>query len=181
MAKTKYTPETIKLIIDAIADKGNDEDGWIAGCISGATFYAWQNTYPEFRDKVAIAKREFSRNCPAALHRQKRRAFADYLYGEVEEVWTTEEITVEPDGSETVKSIVKRVKRGPAVWAIRWLLEEEAKHQADILQAFKIFAESGVVSEETSQRAKEGLLEYVEFLKEIVSRRSGAHDHLPED
>lgn len=144
MAKSKYSPETVTLILDAIRERGGDEDGWLAGQISRTTFYEWQNQHPDFQKGVAIAKREYQESLPAVQRRQARRAFNDYLFGRIEEVWESEEQTFEANGDLTIKRTIKKVRRGPAVWAIERVLGRNL----DILEAIKTMIESGLAPEQ---------------------------------
>lgn len=85
MAKSKYNSERVAKIIDAIFVNGSDRAGWTGGEISEDTFSQWMKKYPEFSEEVVIAKQEYRNNCPETLKRQAQKAFADYLFGRVEE------------------------------------------------------------------------------------------------
>lgn len=58
--KTKYTPETIKAICDALERGETQERAAELGGIDRATFYAWMNEKPDFSDAVKRAKAVFA-------------------------------------------------------------------------------------------------------------------------
>jgi hypothetical protein len=64
MAKSKYKPDTVEKILEAIARDGCDGSGWLAGGISEAIFYTWQRQDSEFLQSVVRAKEEFRKYCP---------------------------------------------------------------------------------------------------------------------
>ena len=135
MAKSKYNSERIAKIIDAIFVNGSDRAGWTGGGISEDTFYQWMKKYPEFSEGVAIAKQDYRNNCPETLKRQAQKAFADYLFGRVEETWTSTEVISDGD-RQIVKETVKRVRRGPPQWAIERVLGPELNRLISILRGY---------------------------------------------
>jgi len=162
MAKSKYSPETVEAILDAIRERGGDEDGWLAGQISRTTFYEWQNQHPDFQKGVAIAKREYRESLPEVQRCQARRAFNDYLFGRIEEVWESEEQIMEANGDVTLKRITKKVKRGPAVWAIERVLGKNL----DILEGIKILIESGLAPERLIEATERRISEAKAHIKD---------------
>lgn len=56
--KTKYTPETVERILQAIRVGSVDEHAAEYGGIDGATFYRWMQRYSEFCEAVTRAKAE---------------------------------------------------------------------------------------------------------------------------
>ncbi len=163
MAKSKYTPETIQKIIDAIVATGKDEPGWLAAGISETTFYAWLERYPEFSESVGKAKDEYRDTCPDMLVRQAKKAFADYLFGRMERVTYTKEVGVNArTGEPYEKEITQRVPVGIPRWAIERVLGKPL----DIFEAVSTLSEAGVlprwlvqaVSDEVGN-AREGITE----------------------
>jgi len=69
LARSKYTPERVEKIVEAIATNGGDESGWVAGKISSTTFYDWIAKYPEFSESIERAREKFKKNAP--LHQKK--------------------------------------------------------------------------------------------------------------
>jgi hypothetical protein len=53
---TKYTPETIKAVTDAIGAGMSIEDSCVYADIAKETFYTWKIDYPEFSDAVKKAE-----------------------------------------------------------------------------------------------------------------------------
>lgn len=53
---TKYTPETIKAVTDAIGAGMSIEDACIYADISKDSFYTWKAEYPDFSDAVKKAE-----------------------------------------------------------------------------------------------------------------------------
>lgn len=142
MAKSKYTPEIVQKIIDAIAATGKDEPGWLAGEISETTFYAWQEKYPEFSELVVKAKDEYRDTCPETLVRQAKKAFADYLFGRMTRVHYTKETGVNArTGEPYEKEIVQHIPVGVPRWAIERVLGKPL----DVLEAVKTLAEAGIL------------------------------------
>lgn len=135
MAKSKYNSERVAKMIDAIVIDGSDRAGWTGGGISEDTFYQWMKKYPEFSEGVASAKQEYRNNCPETLKRQAQKAFADYLFGRVEETWSATEVI--SDGErQIVKETVKRVRRGPPQWAIERVLGPDLNRLISILRGY---------------------------------------------
>lgn len=60
--KTKYSPERVETICQAIAAYGGDEAGWKAGRISKQTFYVWLKDFPDFCDLIECAREQFREN-----------------------------------------------------------------------------------------------------------------------
>lgn len=141
MAKSKYTPETVRIIIAAIAASGKDEPGWRAGGISEQTFYNWQEKYVEFLELVVKAKDEYRDTCPETLVRQAKKAFADYLFGRMERVVYTKESGVSLKSGVYEKEITQRIPVGVPRWAIERVLGKPL----DILEAVTTLADAGVL------------------------------------
>ncbi|MBW4580704.1 MAG: hypothetical protein KME42_14155 [Tildeniella nuda ZEHNDER 1965/U140] len=163
MAKSKYTPDRVQTIIDAIAQTGADRAGWQAGKISEDTFYDWVKRYSEFSESVSRAKDEYRDTCPGTLVRQARKAFADYLFGRMERVTYTKETGINArTGEPYEKEITQRVPVGVPKWAIERVLGKPL----DILEAVSTLSEAGVlprwlvqaVSDEVGN-AREGITE----------------------
>jgi hypothetical protein len=54
--KSKYTPELIKVLLDAVGTGMTDGDACLIAGISEETFYAWQRTKPDFSDRILRAR-----------------------------------------------------------------------------------------------------------------------------
>ena len=54
--KSKYTPELVKIIIDALSVGATDGDACLSAGIDESTFYDWMNKKPEFSDRVTRAR-----------------------------------------------------------------------------------------------------------------------------
>jgi len=54
--KSKYTPELVDKLIQAISLGAIDADACAYAGISHTTFYLWQNTKPEFAERVTRAR-----------------------------------------------------------------------------------------------------------------------------
>ena len=54
--KSKYTPELVDKLIQAISLGATDGDACAYAGISEQTFYHWQNQKPEFKDRVTRAR-----------------------------------------------------------------------------------------------------------------------------
>lgn len=89
MAKSKYTPDTVKTILDAIAQIGTDQAGYESAGVSKDTFYEWLNRYPDFSDSVIEARRQFQDLCPESLIAAARKALADQIHGRATKTETT--------------------------------------------------------------------------------------------
>ena len=59
MAKSKYTEEIVKIIIESIEKYGRDKDAIKLAGIGTDTFYTWKKTYPEFSEQIKRAKITF--------------------------------------------------------------------------------------------------------------------------
>lgn len=142
MAKSKYTPEAVKTIADAIALCGTDKAGYEAGGISADTFYDWMKRYPEFVETINEAKREYRDTKSEVLVRQANKAFADYLFGRMERVSVTTERGISArTGEPYEKEIIQRVPVGIP----RWAIERVLGGPVDILEAIKCLAEAGIL------------------------------------
>ncbi|MBL1177666.1 hypothetical protein [Pantanalinema sp. GBBB05] len=134
MAKSKYTPDTVKTILDAIARTGSDRAGIAAGGISDDTFYQWMNRYAEFSERVLEARQRYRDLCPETLIAQANKAFADYLFGRATRTEVTEKD--EPEGR-TVTT--KTITTLPPRWAIERVLgkSDHEKHLAALYALIK--------------------------------------------
>lgn len=142
MAKSKYTPDRVQTILDAVASIGTDRAGWLAGSLSEATFYDWLKRYPEFSEGVVEAKAEYRNTCPDVLVRQAKKAFSDYLFGRMERVVYTKETGISlRTGEPYEKEITQRIPVGVPRWAIERVLGKPL----DILEAVSTLADAGVL------------------------------------
>jgi hypothetical protein len=142
VAKSKYNPEIVEIILGAIALTGSDRAGIEAGGINKDTFYSWIKRYPDFSERVSEARAEYRQSCPETLIRQANRAFADYLFGRMQRVVYTKEVGVslktgEPYEKETTQHI--------PVGVPRWAIERVLGKPLDIIEAVKTLAEAGIL------------------------------------
>ncbi|MBE9015831.1 hypothetical protein C7Y66_10950 [Chroococcidiopsis sp. CCALA 051] len=180
MAKTKYTPERVEIILAAIRQEGGDRAGWEAGEINENTFYEWLRKHGEFAQGVAQAKQEYQRNCPTALKRQAKRSLAEYLFQGTTETWETTEILEDGCGNvKLVKRSTKTVRRGPPQWAIERVLGERM-HE---LECVKVLVESGWLPESTVEKIATKLKELNETARAAIQTASeeGAGETAPTD
>jgi len=76
--KTKYSPERVETICQAIAESGLDSAGYESAGISHQTFHVWLNEKPEFLERVAQARKTYAENAPKYL---KSKALATIKQG----------------------------------------------------------------------------------------------------
>ncbi|QLE46441.1 hypothetical protein FD723_40225 (plasmid) [Nostoc sp. C052] len=165
--KNTYCEEIVQVIIEAITDKGGDRDGWEAAHLSKDTFYKWKREYPEFADKIAIAKREYKENLPADQKRQARRAFSDYLFGRAVDTWETEEVISGEEGTIHKRS-TKTVRRSPPKWAI----ERALGRSMDVLEVVNTLIELKMLDPATIQTVQGTLdMAKIEIINQIMLQR----------
>lgn len=136
--KTKLTAQITEKIVEVLRLTGSDCQAYEVAEISEATYYRWQKEFREFRELVAQSKQRYRESCPEQLREKAMSALLDYLYGRVEETWTSEETIIEGDKVVT-KSSIKKVKRGVPSWVIERILGKPL----DELEAVKCLVESG--------------------------------------
>jgi hypothetical protein len=162
VAKSKYTPERIKTILEAIRQQGGDRAGWEAGNISEDTFYHWAKKYPEFSEAVAQAKDDYRRNCPEEIKKQARRSLSDYLFGGSIEVWEATETIMDANGQIiSIKQISKKVRRGPPQWVIDRVLGQPISE----LESIKSLTESGWLKEQVIEKLATAMDKFNESAK----------------
>jgi hypothetical protein len=59
---TKYTPENIEIILQAIRDSGIEAKGYRAANLSEDQYHTWKKTKAEFSELVSIALEDFRRS-----------------------------------------------------------------------------------------------------------------------
>jgi hypothetical protein len=166
MPISKYTPEVVQEICDAIAVHGIDKAGYDAVKISGTTFHDWLKKYPEFAAKVSEARCEFRKIKLNSLKRSANKAFHDYVTGSM--VRTESTITYHPDGDRT--EVVKSIPIGIPRWAIERVLGQPIEE----LEAITALAEKEIIPKWIAEYAQ-GL--YREIREKIASAIRG---ELPE-
>lgn len=62
MAETKYNPETVQIITDAIKAGDTDKQAAEKAGIHRATFYEWENNRADFADIIKNARKERTEN-----------------------------------------------------------------------------------------------------------------------
>lgn len=162
MAKSRYTQTLVLSILNAIRQQGGDRSGWEAGGISEATFYKWQQQYPEFREAVAQAKDDYRRNCPQEIKKQARKSLSDYLFNGTIEAWEATETLTDASGQIiSIKQISKTVRRGPPQWAIDRVLGQPINE----LESIKVLVELGWLEEQLVERLGAAMDKFTESAK----------------
>lgn len=172
--RSKYSPETIEAILDAIRETGSDKAGWRAGGICSTTFYEWCDNYPEFADSVKEAKAEYRKICPEELIKQARKAFSDYLFGRAKITITTFERGVSEKHGSYSREITKQINPGVPQWAIERVLGKPL----DVLEAISTLAEAGILPKWLVEQVSN---EISDSRKEIASLIKGELPHNPDE
>jgi hypothetical protein len=159
---SKYTPECVETICDAIARTGSDKLGFEVGGISKATFYTWIEQHPDFSDAVIEARAEYRNSCPEVLVRQANKAFSDYLFGKMEKVVTTTE-----SGSNSFGDYEKEIVRRIPVGIPRWAIERVLGPETDELRAIQVLARAGWLPEQFLEVTHEQFRELRSRLKAL--------------
>lgn len=171
MAKSKYIPERVERILEAVALDGGDRAGWEAGEITEATFYRWQKEHREFRESLARAKEDYRRTCQPRLKLQARRALADYLFegNIVKREKSGESVKIVEDADGNVKLVEKTTysdrytdRMPPPQWAIDRVLGKAT----DELAAVNILIQAGWLPAEILTIAGEGM----ENLRQLIQQ-----------
>lgn len=172
MAKSKYTPERVEKILDAIRETGSDRAGWQAGEINKDTFYTWINSYPDFSDEIAHAKQEFRKTCPDEIKNRAKAALADYLFNgcTVERESQTESVTVVEDSQGNVKEVRKESsnnknieRRPPPQWAIDRVLGKPIA----LLEAVQLLLAEKVATQQQADIITDGINQIETRLKQL--------------
>jgi hypothetical protein len=162
LAKSKYTPERVQILCDAIARSGCDKAGCKAAGINQDTFYTWLKVHAEFSELVFAAKAEYRESCPETLVRQANKAFADYLYGRMEKVIVTKETGISlRTGEPYERETVQRVPVGVPKWAIERVLGPAV----DEIDAIKVLVKAGWLPHELLELTREQFSELRSRLK----------------
>lgn len=162
MAKTKYCPETVEVIIDAIRATGGDKAGWEAAGISEKTFYVWCNKHRQFLQDVARAKKEFKEICPDALKLKAMENLRDYLVNGATITTTSREIIKAPDG--TVLRIVEKVSKTSHPMP-HWVCDRVLGKKLEVLEAMQILLAEGVATPAQVDIVRDGLNSLTEQLR----------------
>lgn len=149
MVASKYSPELVEAIVNAIAVEGGDQSGWEAGGISKDTFYRWIKERSDFADQIAHARSEYASTRPVRQIRKARRALDDYLSGNVIEEWDVYHEAVTPLGDVVMLHDTKRIKRGVPKWAIERVLGKPL----DLLEALETLANLEIIPRWVVQKA----------------------------
>ena len=141
--RSKYTPDTIQLITDAIEETGKDESGMRAGGIASSTYFQWLKDKPEFLEKVTLAKDRFRANRPQSLRSEAVKRLAEYIRGEAVEVYDKLVETKDGDGVliSRTRSLTK-IKRGCPQWALDRVLGKSMP----VLEAVQVLLNEGIAS-----------------------------------
>jgi hypothetical protein len=124
MAKSKYSPELVTTICNAIAVYGLDEAGYKTGEISCQTFYDWQKKYPEFLEAVKAAKADYKNSSRDSLKRLANKALVNYLDGSMTKVTHTKKQTLDLNNDIIELEEWKTAPLGIPQWAIARALGE---------------------------------------------------------
>ncbi len=166
MAKSKYKPEIVQAIVEAIAATGRDADGQKAGAISVDTFYRWLKQYPEFSESIQRAKAEFRKTCPETLRAHALQRLGEYVRGEVIETWVKTSATKDAKGElvSTTRSVTE-IRRGCPQWAIDRVLGKGLP----ILEAMQVLLNEGVASPQQAAVVESCLDEMTRQLRGLAS------------
>jgi hypothetical protein len=141
MAKSKYSPELTEIICNAIATYGTDESGFHAGDIGKNTFYVWLDKNQDFRDAVAVAKKEYRTSTKPSLKRLGNRALLDYLQGNMVKVAHVRKEVVSPTG----EIIELEEHRTTPVGVPQWAVERALGADLTEIEALERLAEGGMI------------------------------------
>lgn len=165
MAKSKRTPETEKLILDAIRENGTDEYGWRAANIAKRTFYKWQTEDSHFMHKVAQAKQDYAINRAKTVKQKVKRNVEDYAINGTIEKWKTTETLKDAQGNIINQKEIEREINRPAPWAIDKITGKDINE----LDAIRKLVDSGFLKEEQLLAVEKILDEVTIKVKGILS------------
>lgn len=118
MAKSRYSPELIEVICNAIAIYGTDESGWQAGSISETTFYRWEQSNEEFREFIGKAKADYRNSHRNNVRRLGRKNLLDYLKGNMVKVSHVRKEVFSPSGEIVEIEEHRTTPVGVPQWAV---------------------------------------------------------------
>lgn len=141
--KSKYSPETVEVILSAIAETGLDKAGFTAAGITRDTFYRWLSDFSDFSDLVQKAHDQFRATRPTLLRTQAVQRLAEYVRGEAVEVYTKTTSTKDPKGKliSTTRSVTE-IRRGCPQWAIDRVLGKSMP----VLEAVQVLLNEGIAT-----------------------------------
>lgn len=178
--KSLYTPERVKTILDTIRQTGLDKAGFEAGGINHDTFYVWLKEKPEFAEAVTRAKQEFKSILPEKIIEKANQALLEYLDDKKVECWkTSKKVKVyrfkyDKEKKETIRYLFeeieeedeKFVNRPCPVSILDRVLPLKPKSIA-LLDAVKILAQEGFLSESQGRVMVEAIAKMEDHLKQL--------------
>lgn len=168
--RTKYNSETVEKILEGIKETGSDKIGWMVAGIGRDTFYQWKARYPDFSDRVAIAKEEFRRIVPETLIEQAKQSLRDYLFTGSVETWSSKEVHKDGAGNilKTIDRVSKAVKPTPG-----WVLERVLGKNLPVLEALQVLLSEGVATNYQARVIAEGISRIEQELKQAPGGEDG--------
>lgn len=162
--RSKYTPEIVDLILDAIKQTGSDKAGWQSGGINHDTFYTWISRHSEFSEGVAQAKSEFRKLCPQSFVQRSRQVLYDYLFTGHVEHWSVSEVHKDAEGNifKTVERTSKAIKPTPY-----WVIDRVLGKNLPLLEAVRLLLSQGVATTEQARVVSDGVSRIEEELKAL--------------
>lgn len=113
MAQSKYTPECVESICQALRNGCTDLDAARAAGISKDTFYEWIKTAPDFADLVKKAKREFQEWEFYGILADAKKSLKTLICGIEYEETKTELVREQGKGEMKIVKQTKTTKRVP--------------------------------------------------------------------
>jgi len=126
--RSKYTPEVVKDITDALKIGATRTDAALLGGISKDTFYEWMGTHPDFSDAIARAEAEAKEQRLKRIMAAGIRTIVDPNTGKLKDVkgdWKADAWVLE--------------RRFPADFGNKVVLEIKPEH-ADLLKKLGLAA-----------------------------------------
>ena len=164
MAKTKYIPETVEAIVQALEMTGRDEDGWKAGRIGRGTFYLWQERHLDFKDKVAKAKKHYRDHLPVTLQKDATARLANMIRNGHEEQWFRKRVVRNGAGEIILtEETQSRVIRPPQAWVYDRIFGKGTQ----ITDAIQVLLQEGVALPEQAEIVKRGLDQIDQELRQL--------------
>jgi hypothetical protein len=160
---SKYTPDRVQIIRDAIARSGSDKAGWQAGNIGKDTFYSWMHQFPDFSDAIIEARAEYRNTCPETLVRQANAAFSDLLFGRMEKI-----ITVTKTGhSSRLGDYEEIIQQRVPIGIPRWAIERVLGPAIDEFAAIQCLVQAGWLPRQLLEITRDELAQMRSRVKEL--------------
>ncbi len=138
---SKYNEERKDTIYKELCTHGDRRRAMAAAKIHEDTFYDWMKNKPGFSEIVREAEGIYRATVSESYYKQATSAFEDYLFGRVEERWTSEESGNSAKQGEFSKVADRVVNRGVPQWAIERILGKPI----DLLEGIKVLVQENVL------------------------------------